>query len=171
MQLSYELSPDDMAAAQSLFWRRRRPLFFWGFTVYGLLFFLFGLWLLVRGSTASAFVPLLFGVWATLLVPVLLPRAAKKNWKKTSFLHGPTTLTTSNEGLETENPMSRIFIRWEAIRDVIEGPTVWLVFVGPMNFYMIPVRAFSSEEEQRQFRNEVYPRGSVASGQAPISAP
>ncbi|BCM93844.1 hypothetical protein IAD21_05735 [Abditibacteriota bacterium] len=171
MQLFYELSPDDMAAAQSLFWRRRRPLLFWGFTIYGVLFFLFGLWQLFRGSLGSALVPLLFGVWATLFVPMMLPRAAKKNWKKSPFLHGATTLTTSNEGLETANPVWRSFMRWEVVGDILEGPTVWLVLVGPMNFHIIPARAFSSDAERIQFRNEAYPRGSAASGQTPIAAP
>ncbi|RYF40552.1 MAG: hypothetical protein EOO38_21775 [Cytophagaceae bacterium] len=136
MQLSYELSAADMGAAQLLFWRRRRPLFFWGFTIYGVLFFLFGVWQLSRGWLASALLPLLFGGWATICVPVLLPRTAKKNWNKSLFLHGATTLTTSSEGLETANPMSRSFMRWEVVGDVLEGPKVWLVFVGPMNFHI-----------------------------------
>lgn len=171
MQLFYELSGDDMAAAQSLFWRRRRRLFFWGFTVYGVLFFLFGLWQLIRGGAAGAFIPMLFGAWATLFVPVLLPRTAKKNWAKSLFLHGATTLTISSEGIESSNPMWRSFMRWEIIGEVIEGPQVWLVLIGPMNFHIVPTRAFSSEEERVQFRSATHGRGAVANGGPPIAAP
>lgn len=174
MQLSYELSSADLGVAQALFWRKRRPLFFWGFSVYGAFFALFGLWLLVRGNVSSAIVPLVFGAWAIAFVPFLLPRSARKSWSKMRFLHGPTLLSTSDEGMEVSNSMSRSLVRWEVFDAILEGKEAWLLCIGPLNYYIVPTRAFANEEEKTRFRSELHRVGSPVSSvvsSAPLASP
>lgn len=171
MQLQYELSPDDYAASQSLFLRKRRAVILWFFSIYGALFLLFGLWQLSRGALGSAVVPLLFGALGILYFPVVIPLVAKKSWAKLLILHGPTTFETSSEGIETSNPMTRAFVRWQIVQDVVEGPQMWLVFIGPMHFYMVPKRALTSDEERAQFRAELGSRGATSSAGAPLPTP
>lgn len=171
MQLSYELSPDDLAAALRLFIFKRRAVMVWIFSIYGALFLVFGLWQLIRGSVGGALFPLLFGAWGLFYFPVLLPRTAKKNWAKSPILHGPTTFQTSPEGIEISNPMTRAFCRWAVVCDVVEGPKMWLVFISPTYFYVVPKRALASDEERAEFQKEISSRGTSAQVGAPLSAP
>lgn len=169
MQLFYELGAADLSAAQRLFFQRRRKATVWATTFYGVLAILFGLFdsFIHR---PGFLIPLLAGFYLVLQIPVLLPRAARKNWGATRALHGPTTLSTSSEGLTLENPNIRFFYRWETLLAFDEGAPVWLIHVSPLSFIIISTRAFGSEEDKARFRAEVSRIGAAAAG-APLAAP
>lgn len=172
MQLQYELSPDDVRAAQKLFQWRRRRFQHWAFTVYGVLFFLFGVWEVRRGLWSVAAVPLVFGALCTVYAPLIMPWLGVRKWKQQSRKHGLTTLSTSSEGLEITSPMSRAIVRWEAFDGILEGPTLWLLFLSNTNYLAIPKRALASDEERALFRAELARIGTPSPSSAPpISSP
>ena len=171
MQLHYELTGDDFAASQRLFFRRLRPLMFNGLLVYGALFLLLGLWELSRGNIGSALVPLCGGAWGLFYLPVLVPRSAKGSWKKYRVLHGPTTLMISSDGLEISNPMTRAFVRGEIVERTLEDAKIWMIFISPTSFYLVPKRAFASPAEREQFRAELSRLGEKPGVKAPLAAP
>lgn len=172
MQLFYELSAADLGAAQRLFSMRRRATAFWMTTIYGVAAMLFGLFdsFIHR---PGFLIPLLAGLYLVLQTPVLLPRAARKNWVKSRALHGAATLSTSSEGLTLETPHARFFYRWDVVLHVDEGATVWIVCVSPLSFVIIPTRAFGSEEEKSRLRAELSRIGAGAQSSVapPLAAP
>ena len=137
MQLSYELSADDLVKAQRLFLRRRRALFFWGFPIYGALLFLFGLFMALTQSLLPALPALFFSFYLMLMPTLIMPLGAKGVWNKTPILHGATTLKLAPEGFEISNPLSRALVRGASAAierarraDVDAIPRPWLVLFG-----------------------------------------
>ncbi len=155
MQIQYELTPADIMASQSLFQWRRSRLVSWGLTLYGVLFFLWGLLMLIAGSLSLAVVPLILGTFAATFMPVIMPRLLLKNWSKARKPNGPTTLSTSPDGVEISHSLARLSMKWEMFIDVLEGPTLWLLFIQPQFYYVIPKRAFASVADQDLFRTDL----------------
>ncbi len=138
MQLRYDLNRADVAAARRLFLWRRRRVFCWGYTLFSALFFLFGVFNLAIGFPGLAVVPLVVGALGTAYLPVVAPyRSALTMFPKRKGTI-PVAITTSAEEVEISTSLSRSTFRWAAFSDFIEGPTVWILFVNPLSYHIIP---------------------------------
>ena len=171
MQLNYEISASDMVKGQRLFLRRKQPLIFWGLPVYGVCLGLFGLWMAFYDSLFSA-LPLVFAALYLGLAPALIMAfKARGIWNKTPVLHGPTTLTLAPDGFEISNPLSRATLRGQAIQSAIEDAHLWMLFLGPGSYYLVPKRAFATPAEAAQFERIMANFVALNAPKAPIAAP
>jgi hypothetical protein len=62
-------------------------------------------------------------------------------------------------------------VKWTTFRHHLESNTAFLLFLSPMSFYIVPKRAFASEEQLTQFRALLGGIGRPASTAAPIPEP
>jgi hypothetical protein len=67
----------------------------------------------------------------------------------------PSTLDFGPLGLHVEAPGSTADIRWTALRQFKESKEHLLLYVGPDQYILVPIRAFSSEDEANQCRELV----------------
>ena len=171
MQLNYELCAGDLVKAQRLFLRRKRPLLFWGGLIYGAILFLFSLFLALTQSLFSAVPILLASGYVALLPSVILPLAARGVWNKTPVLHGPTTLRLAPEGFEISNPLSRALVRAQALQDSVQDAQMWMLFLGPGSYYLVPRRAFDTPAQAQEFEESIAKFVAMNAPKSPISAP
>ncbi len=171
MQLNYEILAGDAVKAQRLFLRRKRPFFFWGFPLYGAAMFLFGLWMIVSASLLEAAPPLAFGVYLTLMPTLVMPLGAKGVWNKTPMLHGPTTLRLSPEGFEIANPLVRALVRGQAVQFILQDSHLWMLFLGPASYYLVPKSAFETPEQLQEFERTMANFVAMNAPKSPIAAP
>ena len=171
MQLNYELSAADLVKAQRLFLRRKRALFFWGCLIYGALLFFFGVFMALTQSLPAALPLLAVSVYLALMPAVILPLAARGVWNKTPVLQGATTLKLAPEGFEISNSLSRALVRGQALQDGVQDAQMWMLFLGPGSYYLVPKRAFGSPQQAQDFEEAVARFVAMNAPAAPISAP
>lgn len=171
MQLNYELSANDLVKSQRMFMRRKRPFVFWGFPLWGGLLLLFGLLMAFSQSLPLA-LPLLFvGVYLALTPTLIIPLSAKGLWDKTPVLRGPTTLKVAPEGFEISNALSRALVRGQAVQDALQDAQMWMLFLGPGSYYLVPKRAFETPAQAQEFEQIVARFVAMNASEAPIAAP
>ncbi len=171
MQLSYELSSDDLVKAQRLFLRRKRAFFYWGFPIYGVVVLLFGVFVALNQSAVAALPALFFSAYLILLPTLILPLGAKGVWNQTPSLRGPTTLKLAPEGFEISNPLSRALVRGVALQSSVQDARMWMLFLGPGSYYLVPKRALETPQQAQEFEQIVAKFIAMNAPDAPISAP
>lgn len=64
-------------------------------------------------------------------------------------------LEITEDQITTQSPVSGMSISWHLVHRIIEQPQMYLVYVKKTAAITIPKRAFSSEEEHKQWREQI----------------
>jgi YcxB-like protein len=151
-QINYEISEQDFLDAQKLAIRKHpkratrlilRILPYWG-----LLVFLGVAWPIFTGGFEwhSAMVaPLAFGVFA-LSSPLLLTRAQRAAYRKTTSLHGLRTLSMDEQGLSFEGSNFSSQLKWPFFLDFAEDNKSFVLYQSNHIFHPIPKRQLSPQQ-------------------------
>lgn len=107
-----------------------------------------------------------FGTWSSLIAPTLwlvLPFVLalvfylallvfnRRKMAKQPMFVAPITMRLNEEGIEGTGAVGRDTIFWKAVHKIIETPTHLFVLNSPQGGFIIPKRAFASEEEAARF--------------------
>ena len=145
-QINYEISEQDYLNAQKLAIRKHpkiltrvilRILPYWGFFVA-----LAVAWSVFErgfGWQTSMLLPLAFAVFA-LSSPLLLKRAQKAVYRKTTSLQGPRTMSADEQGLSFEGPNFSSQLKWPFFLKFAEDDNVFVIYQSNQIFHIIPKR-------------------------------
>lgn len=118
-------------------------------------------------SVLSLFLPMLLfaGFWLFLIT------ASKKANKKSPILQHPSTVTLSNEELRVEFASTAVTNRWAGVSRVENTPSHLFLFTQPADGFIVPRRAFNSDEEFEQFCGFARQKSEAAKPPAPQMPP
>ena len=160
MQIEYRLSPKDYQEASQAHFKSQLWIYFvfWFFIMFGLLSLIIDF---VSERQLDVFVITITII--TLLVPPVLflnPYFSNplKNyfinltWKNFPNLHNPITVESSEEIIKINIMNSESNIQWQVYLKVIETKKIFMLYQAKALFFIIPKRAFSSNEQVDEFR-------------------
>lgn len=75
----------------------------------------------------------------------------RKNYAEQKSLHGPVTVTSTDEGLEWRIESGSFRMKWEDIYKVKENEETFVVYESRFTIRPVPKAAFESEEELAAF--------------------
>jgi len=152
MELRYSLSFADYAAAQALHAKRSVLPYllhlasYYGFPVMGLLFIAFAGFTTKPGnSIQSHWITLLCGAYL-LCCPLILRQTAKRRFRRSQSGDRDCTITFDENLIRVTGPHSSSVIEWKAIKSFSEGKKVFLLYLAPGKFIVVPTRACSEEQ-------------------------
>lgn len=96
---------------------------------------------------------LVFQWWGWAVNRISTRRAVADSWELQTQLQRPLTIEFTAQGAVIDSPFSHCRHRWEDFPGVRETPTLFLLYISPSLFHIIPKRAFRSEEDLSGFRN------------------
>ena len=101
----------------------------------------------------APFLPcLIFFVFATIHIRRLHRNQFRAMWEADPTVHTPRTLTPYAEGIAIADPFSQTHARWQAFVAFDETTNLFLLYVGRFMPYIIPKRAFPTQQDADQFR-------------------
>ncbi|MGD0730767.1 MAG: YcxB family protein [Terracidiphilus sp.] len=149
MQIRYSLSFAHYAAAQVLHAKRGVfPYFSYLMGYYLFPALGFGILALVLLTTKpsslihSNWIALLCGTYL-LLCPLILRQAAKRRFKRSSSGAGDCTIDLDYNQIRMQGPHSKGEIEWDAIQSYSEDKSVFLLYLAPGKFIVVPTRVCS----------------------------
>ncbi len=118
-------------------------------------------------SVLSLFLPMLFfvGFWLFLI------SAGKKSNKKSPILQHPSTFTLSNEELRVEFDSTTVTNRWAGVSRVENTAIHLFLFTQPADGFIVPRRAFNSDDEFVRFCEFAHQKSEAAKPLAPETPP
>jgi hypothetical protein len=90
-------------------------------------------------------------------------RQLRKTWDAQPSLHRPQTVELSDDGVMFADPLSRQECRWSYFPGFKETANLFVLYVSPFSFRIVPKRAFAAPGELDRFRG--YLLNHVGSGQ------
>lgn len=156
MQLEYRLSLKDYQEANQAHLKSQRWIyfFFWFFMLLGLFF-------LATFFLANTSIDLFVIVWF-LFFPIILFNPYFSNpiknyfisraWKGLPNLHHPITIDVDEERLKIKTFNCESSLQWQFHIKAIETKNLFILYQAKTLFNMLPKRAFSSDEEVKEFR-------------------
>jgi hypothetical protein len=75
-----------------------------------------------------------------------------KLWQEHPYMAWPGQMQATAEGIAFSNEGISSQVKWTTFRHYLESNTVFLLFLSPLNFYLVPKRAFADAEQLNQFR-------------------
>lgn len=151
MNLSYELSEDDLASAADICWAKHEQAW-WalpaGRFLVVFLAALLGLCLISRSVYGWGLAPALVfligypKVWKVMTVATL---------RRQLRLEEPTTLRMTEEHMELAMPEVESCVGWGKFHRWAEGPRHFLLYLSPITFYIVPRRAVTDEDKFYRF--------------------
>jgi len=146
MQLTYTLTARDFVDAQYAH-RNRTFLSRWAWRAAAacvlLIVFLQILLVLLYPSahTLDTSVPLALGTTAMAVVFLLLPRmSGTSQFKRQPAAHGVHTAELDDNGVFAKSPIAESRYSWDMFIDWVESKTVFLCYMSPRMFVIIPKR-------------------------------
>jgi hypothetical protein len=156
MQLEYRLSLKDYQEANQAHLKLQRWVyfFFWFFILLGLFSIII---YFVSGRQLDVFVIIYLLVFPTILVNPYFSNPIKNSfisriWKGLPTLHHPITIEVNEEVLKIKTINSESSIQWQLYTKAVETKSLFMLYEAKMLFYMIPKRAFRSDEQVEEFR-------------------
>jgi hypothetical protein len=152
MQIQYELSLDDYLAAQRL--HATRSLWPWFtnalthyiYPIFCLFFLALGI-PLMRGSVSdsSGRVMIICGT-IMLCCPLYLYLQRKRCYKRTRSNNGECEVTLDKERIGIKGQFTNGEMDWRAVRSFRENKKVFLLYLAPARFIVIPTRVCTGEQ-------------------------
>lgn len=102
--------------------------------------------------TADVIVPLVPIATLMVLAAWLLPRTYRGHWAVQQHMHRPWVAEVSEDYLRLSEPLSTLEYRWGCFPGFIETPNIFVLYVAPHLFHMIPKRSFAEETQVAAFR-------------------
>jgi len=93
------------------------------------------------------------------LLTISITRQPHRLWRDQPNMHRPKTLDVTETGFTLSDTVSRLSYDWPAIDKVVDTPTAILMYVNPVQFYIVPKRAFTSDAELDAFWRLVNEKG------------
>jgi len=154
MQITYRLTADDLAEAQS---RHRgwigRMMQFWGVILIGA-----GV---INGIVAhnylTAIAPLLIGFFFVFGPGVL----SRRSYEKDERLHHEFIADIDDDGIAVRGGPSRSEYGWESFTRFVETKSLFILYQAPQAFYILPKRTFNPVADH-EFRSLVQRMSSPA---------
>jgi YcxB-like protein len=117
--------------------------------VIGVIFFLFGILLLLTGQRAPNVVlyPLLLGAfWTWIGLGKTYQLAAKKQFTKNPVLREPRSIELNDEGVTTDAGIASSQVSWKAYLRYVESKDTFLLYTNPACFIIVPKRVLQPEQ-------------------------
>jgi hypothetical protein len=90
-------------------------------------------------------------------------RSLRRTWDAHAFLQRPETVEIDGGGMTFTEPLSRKFYAWSYFPGFKETPNLFLIYVSPLGFFIIPKRAFATPDDLTAFRGHLL--NQIQSGQ------
>jgi hypothetical protein len=152
MQLRYSLSFADYAAAQALHAKRGVLPYllhlagYYVFPVVGFCILAFTFFATkTSNSIHSNWMTLLCGAYL-LSCPLILRQTAKRRFRRTRSGAGDCTIDFDENLIRTQGPHSKSEIEWKAIQSYSEDKRVFLLYLAPGKFIVVPTRVCAEEQ-------------------------
>jgi len=89
---------------------------------------------------------LVLGLYAALCRSVLWPYRVRRIFRKSPNLLLEQHLLIGDEAIEVETNVSRGEMRWQGFQKAYETTDVFLLFLSPVSFFLLPKRAFAPDD-------------------------
>lgn len=159
MQLEYRLSLKDYQEANQAHLKLQRWVyyFFWFFILLGLLSLIISF---VSGGQLDVFVIVYLLVFPVIFLNPYFSNPIKtyfinRAWKGLPNLHHPISFEANAEILQIKTINSESSIQWQLYTKAVETKNLFMLYQGKRLFYILPKRAFSSNEQVEEFRELV----------------
>lgn len=168
MQIEYRLSLRNYQEANQTHLKllRWNYFLFWFSTLFGLFFLLlFLLSLLDDKPIVFTVLFLLFPTVWFLFFPIILFNPyfsnpiksyfRERDWKNLVYLHQPMSVEVTEEMLKFKSSNFERSVEWQFYIQAVETNQLFIFYEANPSFYMIPKRAFSSDQQVEEFRELV----------------
>src|SRR5262249_35142322 len=117
----------------------------------------FLLWIMVGDLSPEYFIlpsipPVVLLVGLAVITVLAGRRSLRARWERQRALQRAYTAEISASGIVLEEPMTRYEYQWGAIPGFREKRNVFVLYVSPFAFWMIPKRAFLRREDEDAFK-------------------
>jgi hypothetical protein len=174
MRLDYEMTYDDYIEASRACQRIQRTRLSVpraiGYTGFAIGFVLF----IARPDRGGALAPcflMAISLYYLLYPYVVSDSAHRTAWAEFSRSMQPLTVEASKEGIRTTTPLEQGEYRWEAFDRYLETRNLFVLCRNPRSALTIPKRAFSTNEQLRQFRDLLTAKLDRPRGAFPVVKP
>jgi len=173
MNIQIEISLKDYIAAQALHAERSvsSRLFYvlarYIYPVIGICFLLLALLLSTHDSRHQSSPMLIASGAFLLLCPLILYFNTKRSYKRTMANSGRCDVSIDEDLIRTSGSNTKSELSWDAIKEFREGGSVFLLYLAPGRFLVLPKRAFSDmqiEELRSLLLRKVRPGGREETG-------
>lgn len=90
--------------------------------------------------------------WALAVIRISKSHAIADGWELQTQLHRPLRMEFTAQGAVIETPFSQSRHTWEDFPGARETPMLFLLYISPAQFHLVPKRAFASQEDLEGFR-------------------
>ena len=146
MQITYSVTPDDVAAVYTYNWnhapRVRRKLFLFAALIAGGMFLISYIIKRATWTVLDVLLPIIVGILFLLALPYLIKRGTKTQ---------PRTLRIDLQGVTTEIGTLRGAVPWSAVESIVRTDTYIFVTGKNTNAFVIPQNAFADEAQRNEF--------------------
>jgi len=162
IHLQFQLTPQDYVRANWVSYRSARLMWvIWIFL--GPFMLLAGIYRYFDEVGHPLTFPLFLGWIFMIIFPLTLIISPRTAFKKQPSLAAPQTFTASSDGIIVKSPLFSGNDAWSMYVSFVESKDMFLLYLSPRMFRMIPKRAFQSDEQMQEFRRlvaqHVPPRG------------
>ena len=165
MELRYQLTADEYLQATMAYWRRatrfNRILLQQVLASFLVFFDLLVLAIPTIQDKALAWWGLACGVFLFVDLYVLVPYKSRRLFQRSPNINAEHQMTIDEEGIRTVLPNAVEQVRWSALQKVYETRQMFLVMYSPMQFYIVPKRAFNAAQLEH-FRELIHAKGLTA---------
>ena len=160
--LHFQLTPQDYVRANWDFYRSSRVM--WIIWIWlGPCMFAAGIYRFFAETGHPLTFPLFIGAIMLIFMPwslFVLPRSA---FRKQPAMAAPQSIAVGPDGVTFDSPLFRGADAWELYASFSETKHLFMLYLKPRMFRIVPKRAFSSAEQIDQFRSliaqHIPPRG------------
>lgn len=156
MQLEYRLSVKDYQEANQAHLKLQLWLyfFFWSFIIVGLFFLIIPL---ISEARLDLFSVCYFVFFAIIFFNPYFSNPLRnyffsRTWKGFHNFHHPITTEVDEEQLKMQTINCESSVKWQLYIKAIETKNLFMLYPSKALFHLIPKRAFSSDEEVKEFR-------------------
>jgi hypothetical protein len=97
-------------------------------------------------------IPLIPIAIATVLIAWVARRVHRRGWAAQRHMHRPWVVEASEDHLRLSEPLSTLDYRWACLPGFLETGNVFVLYVAPHLFHMIPKRSFADGAQIDAFR-------------------
>jgi len=149
MQARFTYTPEDYVEAQRAYQRhlasRGKRVFGAAIFIVGILFVVAGVYLVVsRGDMFPTIFCLVYGGFVVLYYGPLKAARFRRDFHKAKTLQGEKTAVVGGEGVYISGAFGESKLHWSAFARYSETPNLFVLFIPPRLFQMLPKRAFSN---------------------------
>jgi YcxB-like protein len=103
-------------------------------------------------DTIVPLVPWVIAAALVVFVASMLSRSARRYWAAQLQLQRPHAAEFDEQSIRIVEPLSSHENRWEYFPGFAETEHLFVIYLSPLAFHMIPKRAFSDDAERQSFR-------------------